>query len=370
MKILHVITTINRGGAENHLKDLIDGQIESGADVSCAYLKGDSYWSDYLKAAGCEVHPLNMDYYGHIAPVLRLRKLIKRLSPDIIHAHLPPAELYSRLALLGSFKKNPFIISKHNEAPFYRGYGAKVLSWWVSKRANKIIAISDSVKRYFIAERTITLEKIDVVHYGLSIAPYSEVTTNDVSELRSEWSGSNGEFLIGTVARLVPQKALHILIDGYAEYKKKSTKVSRLVIVGDGPLKKELDDHAIRAGIRTDLVWTGFREDIATVMSSFDLFALTSIYEGFGLVLLEAMAAKRAIVASDVSATSEIVEDSKTGLLVRALDPICLAKAFIDLENNDKRSDFGVRGYERVKLKFSIAPMVDKTMKVYESCLQ
>ncbi len=115
MKIFHVITTLNRGGAENHLCALIQKQIERGDDVTVAYLKGDSYWVKYLESQGVKVENLGLKYYGHLMPLINLIYHIKNKDPDLLHAHMPPAELYSRVAFLVLNKRFAFVISKHND---------------------------------------------------------------------------------------------------------------------------------------------------------------------------------------------------------------------------------------------------------------
>jgi hypothetical protein len=99
MKILHVITSLVRGGAESHATELALGQADRGATVSVAYLKDRPYWRDRLLKAGVAVEPLNMARYGDPRPVARLRAIMRSLRPDILHAHMPPAEAYARLAL-------------------------------------------------------------------------------------------------------------------------------------------------------------------------------------------------------------------------------------------------------------------------------
>ena len=99
MRILHVITTVNRGGAENHLVDLCREQVSAGHHVAVAYLKGDRYWQAELDGMGAHPQCLDLKRYGEIGPVLRLRRMMRTFDPDIVHAHMPPAELYARLAL-------------------------------------------------------------------------------------------------------------------------------------------------------------------------------------------------------------------------------------------------------------------------------
>ena len=366
-KILHIITTINRGGAENHLCELIEGLCQRGVTVGVAYLKGDGYWRDRLLACGATVYPLQLNYYGQISPLLKLRNVIKEFTPTIVHAHLPPAELYCRLALLSLFSSVPLVISKHNDEPFYKIASSDWLDRLIANRARFMIGISQAVSNYFQKKNIFPENKIKTIHYGIPF-PSQAPTHEEISALRQQWLGDANGLLIMTVARLAPQKALHILIDGYALYQKQETKPSRLVIVGIGPLQSELQQLAIDKGIAEKVIFAGFRTDSQQVMYACDVFVLTSIYEGFGLVLLEAMVAKRPIVATKVSAIPEVVEDGITGILIPPLDPQKLTQAFLELESAELRSSLGMAGQQRVKNEFSVSPMVEKTLAVYQAC--
>jgi glycosyltransferase involved in cell wall biosynthesis len=366
--VLHIITTINRGGAENHLIELVRGQRARGFRVGVAYLKGDGYWTDTLCMLGAEVFPLHLSSYGDIQPLLALRRLILNVQPSVVHAHMPPAELYSRLVLL-TVPLNPiYVISKHNDEPFYKGFGSRIMGRWVARRANHLIAISNAVSRYMCDYLALAEGSITTVHYGIDPTPYREVSAGLVSELRAQWGAERDCWLIGSVARLVPQKALHILIIGYAQYRVRASKPSKLIIVGRGPLEPELGALANKLGIGNEVIWAGFREDIPVVMCALDLFVLTSTYEGFGLVLLEAMAAKRPIVASAVSAIPEVVLDECTGLIVPPLEAKHIADALSRLEKLDVRHAFGAAGYERAISTFSLDRMVQQTLDIYGNC--
>ena len=368
MQITHVITTINRGGAENHLASLVFEQIKQGLQVAVVYLKGDGYWANSLREQGVRVESLDLKYYGHISPLKRLTCFINQLKPDVIHAHMPPAELYARLAILLSTTKASFIISKHNDEAFYKGIGQVQLGRWVAKPAHTIIAISDSVNKYMQDNLGVSKSKIKTIYYGIDLAPYEKVSESETIKIRSEWGVVSDTLLIGTVARLVPQKALHILIAAYAKYKTKATKKSRLVIVGRGPLEDTLKKLAKDLGVDDDIVWAGFREDIPQVMKSFDVFALTSSYEGFGLVLLEAMASSKAVIASNVSAIPEIVKDN-TGILCAPTSIKDFSNAFSKLESTELCSRYGVEGYKRVKNAYTLERMAEDTLLVYNASL-
>lgn len=370
MKIFHVITTINRGGAENHLVELVRGQIAAGMDVSVAYLKGDGYWARSLTDAGAHVLAMGLKRYGELAPMFRVRASIRAHAPDIVHAHMPPAELYARLALLFYGAVAPaLIITKHNDERFYAGPGQRQLGRWVARRASRLITISDAVNRYVVANLRLEPRKVTTVHYGIDPMPYEAVPKESVAQVRASWNIPASAWVIGTVARLVPQKALHVMLTGYAQYCQSATRPSRLVLVGRGPLDTELQALARKLGIAGQVVWAGFREDIPAVMRAFDCFALTSEYEGFGLVLLEAMAAGLPVVATAVSAIPEVVDDEKTGVLCASGDADAVAKAFARCEDAQVRADFGRCGLQRVTSQYTLSAMVAKTSSIYQEYL-
>jgi glycosyltransferase involved in cell wall biosynthesis len=171
--------------------------------------------------------------------------------------------------------------------------------------------------------------------------------------------------VIGTIARLVPQKALHVLLASFARYRAIGRRRARLVVVGHGPLLKELKETALRLDLSDAVVWAGFREDIPSLMNAFDVFSLSSTYEGFGLVLLEAMAAKRAIVATAVSAIPEIVQDGQTGLLCPPGDTEAMMQAFLRLEDSDLCIRLAQNGLIRVREYFTLDRMIDATLAAY-----
>jgi glycosyltransferase involved in cell wall biosynthesis len=369
MRILHVITTINRGGAENHLADLAVAQADRGAEVAVAYIKGDSYWAERLRAAGVRVEPLGLTRYGAIAPFVALRRLLRDYAPDLLHAHLPPAELYTSAALLPPWSGQPLVITKHNDEPFYPGPGHHLLGRWVMRRACRAIAISQAVNRYTRDQMHLPGDKLRTVHYGIDCHAFKAVDARARQALHAEWGIKKGEIVIGTVARLVPQKALHVLLAAFARYRSISQGQPRLVIVGRGPLMSELNELAERLGLASSIVWAGFREDIPAVMAAFDVFSLTSAYEGFGLVLLEAMAASRPVIATAVSAIPEIVQDGHTGLLCPANDVEAIAGAFVRLEDANLRAVLGGNGRLRVEQHFTLDRVTDATMAIYQECI-
>jgi len=285
---------------------------------------------------------------------------------------LPPAELYTRLALLGTPAITlPLVISKHNDCRFHALSGELPMERWVARRASAMIVISSAVRRYMTARGVGGAPcRMETIPYGIDVAPFERVSAEAGAALRREWGVGSGTLVIGFVGRLVEQKSIDTLIQAFALFLQRQRCDAKLVIVGDGPLMPVLRRCADQAGIAPHVVWAGFREDIPLVMRAFDVFALTSIFEGFGLVLVEAMAARRPIVATRVSAIPEVVVDGETGLLAEPRSSESVADALAQLADGALRAQLGAAGYRRAFEHFTLERMWQSTDDVYAHCLR
>ncbi|MEW6616664.1 MAG: glycosyltransferase [Thermodesulfobacteriota bacterium] len=365
-KVLHVITSINRGGAENHLYDLVKLQIERGLDVSVAYLKGDGYWRQRLESLGATVYPLKLKHFGEISPIIRLRKVLSVEHHDIVHAHMPPAELYTRLALLG--KSIPLIVSKHNIEPFCKYPFDGLLGRWVIRRADNVIAIAKAVSQFVQKPPyRVPSDKVSTIYYGLDIGPYQSVEGYRVTNLKRQLGIPKDAYLVGTVARLTKQKSLHTLIKAFARFDNEYQKSARLLVVGRGELEQKLKRLTHKLGIAQKVIWAGFRKDIPVVMNALDLFVLPSLYEGLGLVLLEAMAAGTPVVASRVGPIPEVVAEGKTGELFDVGNEVALCELIHKFSSETLRNKYGMEGPSWVNRHFSLDTMAEKTLNIYKS---
>lgn len=368
LRVLHVITTINRGGAENHLFDLVRHQASAGMKVTVAYLR------NAHRDMAAPAHDLALRFYGDPRPWWRIRRLLAENSFNLVHAHLPPGELYARLALLGagpSARDLPLLITKHNDEPFHRAPGQRALGRWVARRASVVVAISDAVRRYMTGPALgLAPEKVTTVHYGIDARPFCKTPDHAGLALRRQWGIPDGALLVGFTGRLVPQKSIDTLLAAFAAFRRETGCEAWLAIVGRGPLESELKRRAAELGISDRVVWPGFQENMPAVMRAFDLFALLSVHEGFGLVLAEAMAAGRPVVATRVSAIPEVVADGKTGLLVPPRDPGAAAEALGRLTDSALRRQLGQAGRERVLSHFTLEKMCAATDALYARVLR
>ncbi len=299
--VVHVITTINMGGAEKQLVTLIAEQTRSSRNVLVVYLKGEPELADAIISAGGVID----DSLANKSPLLQsalLYRILKKNREAVIHAHLPRAEIMTAIAA----HKSKFVVSRHNSEEFFPGAPkviSKLLSRFVCYRASQVIAISSAVRDFLISNQEVSRKtEIQVIHYGLR---KKEANSNFQSDMKV---GRNKTIQIGTVARLVPQKDLPTLLKAYSTFRLKYPN-SELCILGDGYLRDDLKTLSENLGIASSVNWLGRTSLVGDFIKALDLFVLTSKYEGFGLVLLEAMAEGTPIVAARNSAIPEVLGD-------------------------------------------------------------
>ena len=368
-KIMHVSTTLNRGGCENQLAELLPRQKAAGHDVTIAYLKGDGYWAQFLRDCGIRVIGLGLQRYGNISPIWKLRLVINQTRPDILHVHLAPSELYAALAMVGMKEKPALVIGKHNDEPFYRGPGWRLVGTWIARKAARFIAVSDAVKSHMCAEFDQSPARVEIIHYGIDPRPFERVAESESQAVRAEWNVPDNAVLIGTAARFAEQKALHVLLSGYARYRQTAKHPSRLALLGRGPLEHDLKSLAVRLNIADEVIWPGFREDMTVIMNAFDVFALTSVREALGLVFLEAMSASRPVIATAVGGVPDVVVNEETGLLCPVNSSEDIAKAMLRYEDPNLRQRHGAAGHTRVTTVFTMEDTVNRIFDVYQNVL-
>lgn len=320
--ILHVITTIDLGGAEKQLLTLATCQKEAGFDVEVIFLKNEpALLQDFLGSG------IKVDLSFAKLRFLKQCQLLKRRKiqgNQVVHAHLPRAELICAITL----KAKSFIVTRHNsEAFFPRGPAtfSKLLSRFVLKRAFASISISNAVATYLKSSGEINMsEENHVIHYGLRD---TSVSLKDNSRVFSK------PIQIGTVSRLVPQKNIPLLLRALKELKSQNSFGFELTIVGSGPLKAALQSLSVELGIENDVFWKGLVQDITPFYKTLDIFVLPSNYEGFGLVLLEAMAQGVPVIARRISAIPEVMGEDHPGL-VETDKPMDLARKIKELSDN------------------------------------
>ena len=362
-KIIHLITTIERGGAEKQLLILAQEQIKLGLEVEVIYLKGAPELKEDFEIAKCEVNNF-ISNKSFVFQVILFARYLKKY-PNPVHAHLPKSELIASLVC----PKKSFVVTRHNSENFWPIAPksiSKLISKFVCSRAAKVISISNAVKRFIVETGEVSNScEVEVIYYGSDLN--SVLSSTGLLDLSSKVNRSSKTFKIGSIGRLVDQKDYPTLLLVFKELLIDHPE-SELYIIGHGNRKTELEKLIRRLEIDEKVFFLGRTQYITEFLSLIDLFVLPSRYEGFGLVLLEAMSAKKPILASNNSSIPEVLglEFSglfKTGNIQELLEKIKLTIMDKDFVNNliDQYSD-------QLK-KFEPTQMAKNILTVYEDSL-
>ena len=359
-KVTHLITTIERGGAENQLLILTRNQVRQGLEVEVFYLKGIPELKYEFEEAGVKVNSVLVGK-AFIFQVIQFGKFIRsNFSP--VHSHLSQAELTAALAC----KRKEFIISRHNFHSFWPGKPdlfSLLLSRFVTSRAAGAIAISSALKEFLLIKKEIRKDfKMSIVYYGYSCEPDDSLELNKINN--AELS-SNKNFKVGTIGRLVPVKNYSTMLKAVARVVE-TYPAFKFFVVGGGSSDQVLVSMCKELKIEDSVIWLGRTEHIREFLSKIDLFIFASIGEGFGLVLLEAMLANLPILAANNSAIPEVLGLNYKGLF-STYDHKLLSEKIIELMNNRTKSDSLVSAYKEQLKLFNPEDMATNVLKVYNA---
>jgi len=372
------------------LYPIIDGEV-TGGNIICLQFINEAQkrgWDvvvnspakgsfiDMIRDKCARIYHIDTSRSFRLDKSVELMKAIKKEKIDLVHCHAPlPDTNLSRIA--AALAGIPIVTHAHlrqslNSNPLVRKYQL-MLDWCTSRLfCDRIIAVSEAVKTDF-TEQGSPQSKIEVVHNGIDAT--RDQPKKNSGAIRREFNLRSDQKLVGEVARLCGAKGQHILIRA-ARLVIEEFPDAVFMIVGEdmeknGEYKHELEDLAEELGVKDNLIFTGYRGDVPDLMSAFDVFVLPSFAEGLPVTILEAMAARRPVVATPAGGNTEIVVHDETGLIVPFGDHEQLAEIILHLLNNPEKARLtGQRGYERVQAHFSLDQMVEKTFQIYDEVVR
>ncbi len=358
--VLHVITSLNADGAQTLLMDFASRCPADRYRHVVAYLLGDGELSRETRYAGVEVVDLTRGGRFSFASPWRLVRLIRRRQVDLVHTHLVHGGIIGRMAArLGGVRR--VVTTRHYGTEEKERTLLYRLEDRLTRGTERVIAISGAVERHLVERRIASPERIRVVHNALAPELFG-------AKPKATRTGPERPPVLGSIGRLRPQKGYPHLLEAFrlilAEYPG-----ATLEIVGQGPLRSELEDHCRRLGIDGAVRFLGAVPhcQIPERLDRWDLFLLSSVWEGFGIVLIEAMARGLPTVATRVEGVAEVVEEGVTGLLVPPAEPASLARAAVQLLGDaGRRVALGQAGRERALRLFSMERFVERTIAVYD----
>ena len=314
-------------------------------------------------AEGLELIPIAPRTEMDLAAAWKLSRLIKRLTPDIVHAHDPHGVAMAALGLsmAGPGMKGvrvPALVASRRVDFRLKGNS---LSRWKYRQVDCFIAASEAIRQMLIADG-VPAERTVTVHEGIDV---ERVIATPAVNVHEAFFLPHGAPVVGNVAALVPHKGQRHLVEAARLVVQEMPDV-RFVILGEGELREALERQVHEHHLQKHVLLPGFRTDVIGCIKGFDLFAMSSVTEGLGTSLLDAMACARPIVATAAGGIPEIVEDGVNGLLVPPRDHAALADAIVRvLKDPARRQRMGDAGLARVTARFTVDRMVEQTAEVY-----
>lgn len=360
-RILHFITELEVGGAERLLVSVLPRLDRTKFEVSVAYMHGDDLRPE-LERAGIRVTRLKSRSKFDLAAFSQLTQLLRDERIEILHTHLIQADILGYFAARRA--KVPVIVSTKHNTNYFQSHGAWLppVDGFVNRRLTRIIAVSEAVKSFYVTTQKLAADRIEVIHNGIDLAAFQQAVPVSTEVLGAKPS----EKIVCCVGSLKEKKGHAVLLRAWPDVISRRSD-ARLVLVGDGPLRDELHEAANHSGVRETIRFLGNRADVPAILRASNVFVLPSLWEGFGIAVVEAMAAGVPVVASRVDGVCEIIRDGQDGVLVTPYDSEKLAQAIVELLNDGERAKNLVASAGKRAEEFSINTTVQRLQALYES---
>jgi glycosyltransferase involved in cell wall biosynthesis len=354
---LHIDTARTWRGGQNQVLVTVLGLRSLGhRTVLVAHARGELR---QRAAEGLELIPLAPKTEMDLSAAWRLSRLIKQLRPDVVHAHDPHGVAMAALALSMStqLSKPPLLASRRVDFHLK----GNSLSRWKYRQVDCFICASEAIRRMLVADgvpeaRTVT------VHEGIDLG---RVDAAPPAKLHEELWLPHHAPIVGNVAALVPHKGQRHLVEA-AALVVRQVPDARFVIAGEGELRDALERQVREHHLEKHVFLAGFRPDVLSLHKAFDIFVMSSVTEGLGTSVLDAMAAGKPVVGTTAGGIPESVVDGETGLLVPPRDHQRMAEVIVTLLKDPAlRTRMGEAGRARAQARFSAERMVQNTLRVY-----
>ena len=362
LSITHFVENMERGGLERAVIDLIGAQREAGHECRLVCLFDRGALADELSASGVSVETCNKRKGADFRALRRARDLLR--GGGVLHTHNAAAHYHAVLASMG-LPLQRVINTRHGMGESNPRSRREWLYRRSMSRTDYAVAVCETARRHLQNSGVSPRSALLSIPNGIRTEGFRAASHSLRAWLRNELALPPESQLVGTVGRLEPVKDQANLIRAFRQVRL-GVPNAALVLVGDGGLRAELEAVAAAEGVADATRFLGDRGDVPQLLQGLDVFALSSVSEGYSIALLEACAAELPIVATDVGGNGEIVRDRINGLLVPPRDADALAAAIIEmLLSPDRATAMGRAGREWVTHEGSFRTMAARYEALY-----
>jgi glycosyltransferase involved in cell wall biosynthesis len=369
-KVLQVIASLRTGGAQSLLVYTLEQlRMQGRYEFVVATVLPGGLFAPALEAIDVPVYSLDATAPWDVRVIPRLRRVMQRVQPDIVHCHLFWADVYATLANRTG-RRTPLVYTEHSVSNSRRSI--PVFRLWdrvVMNQFDRIVAVGEEARTSLVQWAGIDPTRTVVIPNGLN--PDRFPSTADRDDVRRALGIAGDEFVIICVARLMEAKGLDRLLVAAKTLAGEGQRF-RLLIVGDGPLRRDLERDCERLMLRDVVQFLGTRSDVADLLVASDMFVLSSLWEGLPIALLEAMGSRLPVVATCVGAVGQVIREGVDGYVVPPNDAPALATAIaavMDLTPME-RAEMGRRARERVVSEYSLSSLAHRLLDVYDEVLR
>ncbi|MCE9636268.1 MAG: glycosyltransferase [Planctomycetes bacterium] len=363
LRVLHIDTEKGWRGGEQQALNLATGLARRGVATLCVG-QPDQPYVQRCAAAGLDVAAIRTRGEADPVGIAKLRGVIRSWRPDVVHMHTSHAHTLGVIASRSVRPRPRTVVSRRVDFTIYRN--ALRLSWFKYRfGVDRYVAISRGIREQMVKDG-IPAERIRVVHSGIDLSRFDGVRSHDYA---AEFGLAPGTRIVLDVAAFGWHKAQEVLVRAAPEILR-AFPATRIVLVGEGECMEKVRAEARALGVEREIVFTGFRNDVPSLLAGCDCFVMCSVLEGLCTSLLDALALRRAAVGSAVGGIPEVLLDGSTGLLVPPRDPAALAAAVVRvLGDGALAARLGDEGRRHVERDFTTDSMVEGNLAVYRDLL-
>jgi glycosyltransferase involved in cell wall biosynthesis len=361
LRVCYVIWSLGLGGAEQIVIRLATGLDRRRFEPLVVCLNEPGPFADHVTRQGIEVVALHKRGPWDLWVVWRLVRLMRARQVALVHTHLWGANLWGRLA--ACLARVPVIIATEHSHDTWKGHMHFLLDRVLARWTRRLVAVSHPVREFYEAHG-IGRGRWQIIHNGVEPGPAPQRTRD--GRYKALGVGRD-EPVVGFVGRLVSARAPGVFVEAVARARHHIPSL-RALIVGEGPLRQEVELQVHRLGLERRVTLLGMRQDVPEWLAGLDALVFCSEREGCSLAMLEAMAMGVPVVATQVGGTLEVIESEVSGLLVPPRQPQALADRIVELLNSPaKAAAIRTAARQRVEQHFSLRRMIEEHERLYLS---